>query len=399
MNANSLINNKNIWFYFLAILLIGNALIYYFFEPLNVDEVWHHAQIKRYFTGDFSHEPMLTNIPGLHISVYAIAQTLGLENTVAWRIISGLIGFVGLFFGFKFLKFLNTKEPLYRIGQYFFLPWLFSFIFLLYIEWYGVAFMVSGIHFTYKKQAWLAGLFFLILLLGKQNFIPWVFMAAIIYWIEFVNKKDYKSYFQLLPYALIGILFLVFVKWNDGISMEAKRLHTLSIEHENIIMALFLLGSLYVPLIKRQKIKKIFQNNTSKWIYFMGIFLIIFGILFFDSKHYFNSKKIACLHNNVANYLEDFWWFKAFAFVIISIGWTVIMSTSFKKKSMYLLYPISALTLIPVTLIEFRYSIPFLILFNIFREETDKKSEQRIFWLFVLQALAIFAIFSTGRFP
>ncbi|MGB1295023.1 MAG: hypothetical protein ACPG6V_06045 [Flavobacteriales bacterium] len=400
LQKNNIINNpKFLLLIFGIIILLGNLGVYLFFAPINVDEFWHINQINRYLNDDFSHEPMLTNIPGLHFIIFSISKLFNISTNAFFRLISGFVGTIGFISAIKLLQHFKVKNLGFQSLQLIFLPWLFSFIFLIYIEWFGVAFLVSGMYFTLKKKTWISCLFFLILLLGKQHFIPWVFMASIYFWINNVLGKSIKHYIKLLPYAILGGLFLVFIKWNGGISMEAKAMHSLSIEHENILTTLLLLGILYLPLLTLEKIKTIFNNKQKSWTFGILTILVTIGVIYFNPTHYFNTPKISCLHNSVINYMQLFLIFKAVCLLLMIVGIIHILTIPLREKSLYLLYPISILTLIPVVLVEFRYSIPFLILFNLFRVSENKSSERNLLIWFMFQALTIYILFALGYAP
>lgn len=400
LEKDKIINNPNfLLLLFVIIILLGNLGVYLFFAPINVDEFWHINQINRYLNNDFSHEPMLTNIPGLHYVIYLFSKTLNIRTIEFYRIVSGFIGIIGFISAIRLLQYFKVKNLGYQSLQLLFMPWLFSFLFLVYIEWFGIAFLVSGMFFTIKKNTWISCFFFLLLLLSKQHFIPWVFMASIYFWINNVIGKPIKHYLKLLPYAILGGLFIVFIKWNGGISMEAKAMHSLSIEHENILTTLLLLGILYLPLLTIDKIKSIFNHNIKLWVFIISSILLTIGVIYFDPSHYFNTPKISCLHNSVINYMQTYIIFKVTCLIFMIIGIIHTLTIPLKQKSLYLLYPTSILTLIPVVLIEFRYSIPFLILFNLFRVAENKTSERNLLIWFIFQALTIYTLFALGYAP
>ena len=50
------------------------ALLFSFQQDARVDEPVHLAQIRRFFGGDFTVEPRLTNIPGFHLLMAGLCQ-------------------------------------------------------------------------------------------------------------------------------------------------------------------------------------------------------------------------------------------------------------------------------------------------------------------------------------
>ena len=133
------------------------------------------------------------------------------------------------------------------------------------------------------------------------------------------------------------------------------------------------------------------------WIPTLAILLLIF-LATFTISHPHNFRSDYFLRNWFLYQLKDMFKYQLYAY--LAIAWSILSFavTPFRQKYQYWLYPISALALLPVWLIEQRYYIVPFVLFMLFRVPQARWTEVSLLLWSILLSIPLTIGFTSMKF-
>ena len=403
------------------ILALGLMLIIYMAalavmmnKELLVDEYTHYHQIINFRDKNFYVLEDLTTIPGYHLVMAVVSLAINHDSIRFFRVVNGFFGIASSVIFLSLFKEINHHISVERLIQYSLLPILFPFHFLIYTDTLSLLLVLSGIYLALEKRFNLSGFVLFLSLLVRQNNIIWLFLAFIIYCLDFcanklrANKSRSLSQSNFLGGGLVFILgiisFGVFVYINRGVALGDKLMHPGNeLNPGNIFFFLFLYFFLFLPSI----LKMLFDLSNkrkigkSTYLYLLGLLVSLYLIYMFkfDVVHPYNVEwQDYFLRNKLLGFMVSSPLSKTLYFIPMGLSVIHIYQRSISSPQLLLLFCLIAIFLMPSSLIEQRYYIiPFSLLIATF--PVENRSIEIITCILYLALSSIFVfLINSGRF-
>lgn len=386
------------------------------------DESSHAWQIDSFFRNDYQILPHLTVIPGYHF-LLAELQTLFHNDTTAFkRLISVLIGLLstGFFFALQGREHPQVS-PVNKTWQFAFNPVYFPFFFLIYTDPLSLLLILAALYFGRTKRYFFMGLSGIFSLLVRQNNIFWIgFLIFLTLREAGINwrrplKSVQKNLIAIIKINWLNLIagagFLTFLISNGGVALGDRTQHPSFAFHTgNLYLALILTVIIYLPFFL-SRFPEILRTGK-KWLgeklsaLIFGLSLVGGSLFFwfdFEVTHIYNRypQYWWFLRNIFLHAAENNLWLKgAFLFALI-YGILALIATPFRSQSLKIaFFTFSALTLLPSWLIEVRYAIIPIALFQLYRQEADRSTEVlQSVWQTALSFILLSTVFHTVYFP
>ncbi|KAF0982571.1 hypothetical protein FDP41_011501 [Naegleria fowleri] len=395
-----------------SLVLISNKVNEKVPEPY-MDEIFHIPQAMKYVQNKFSEwDDKITTLPGLYLFSYLI-EHVGMNvgffkefmgTSGSFRSINGLF-LVALFLLFG--KILHNDLRAFRLVLF---PLLYFFAFLYYTDVGSCLFVCMSFYFSRKEQITTSGICALIAVLFRQSNIIWAFWIVVSYLVEQLEKREnfeeqslisqiwifIKAIFanfsriliQFWSFVLLAIIFILFVVWNGGLTVGDKSNH-IAITHVSQFFYFFVFSCVMEPGLLIHRCLK-WKQEVKNWKGFT-LSLIILTPLCAALSYYFSYVHIFMLSDN-RHYIFYLWrkFFKIHISPTIQLKYCIIYSPIYVacllliyseiRKQRSLIWTIvficcTALNLIPLPLVEFRYFIVPFLLMNLNLKHVDSSLE------------------------
>ena len=364
-----------------------------------VDEGDNLVQIRMFLDGKFEVFKYNATTPAYHALVAFCAWLLETPPSLnSMRLISlgfGLSAVAG--FALSIRRLADPEVPL-AIGQFFFLPILFPFFFLLYTDVLSLGLLLFSVYGVLTRSERLAGLAGILAVVVRQNQIVWLlFNFLLLYVIKngfvlggaAIKEHCRRSWIFLLGFA--G--FVIFVILNGGVAIGDQEMHPpFAFYLSNCYFSLFLFLILFLPLhlCNFAKIRALVRQRRWWVASGLGLLLAIY-VPTFTNTHPYNLVP-GFLRNTLLHLATKTLTAKILFFIPIAYAILSLAVAPLKQRGFYLLYPFWFLSLVPVWLIEVRYYLVPYSLFLLFRERRHKTPEYGL----LLYSLAISIFFFWG---
>jgi len=366
------------------------------------DEKYHYKQISWFTEGKFEIIPMLTTIPGYHAFVSLFAMWFDDLSFLKVRIISFSISLTIIPLFYFLAKQFGAKEPLKKTLQFIFLPIAFIYVPLVYTDIFSTILILLALFFAVRQKYHTAAIISIASIAVRQNNIVW---HTFIWVYSFVSLHGFSlspkiiwNYFRKSFLFPLGILlFAVFVILNEGIAVGDRTGHQAGFYLGNIYFFLVIAGVLFFPITISRIIEIVRLKSWRKIGVGITVGLLIstsFAILL-PQLHPYNGD-LRFLRNIILNvsYHDYKWAYMAAIF----LGYLSLHTLKLQKNS-FLVYPFTAMYLLPSWLIEQRYAIVSISLLLVMRKEESAKTEWlTIFYYIALSALLLWMLISTKLF-
>jgi len=360
----------------LALFLVA-ALLYSFQQAARVDEGVHFDQIRRFFSGDFTLEPTLTNIAGYHLLMAGLSHLYGTTSLPVVRSLNAAFGGILIIVFALNMRAIHNSVPLGRVAQFAFLPILFPFFFLVYTEVLSVLLILLALLATLRQRYVLAILACGLSTLVRQPNIVWLLLLPLISNIQQHERwpgiNDLQSIVAgFWPAAFVIIAFATFVATNQGVALGDAGKHPGEFIPRvgNIFFLLLVYSIVFAPLVlgrMRQSVRYVCRNRIAVLVLVAAFLIYLFG---FENTHpYNNAASEYFLRNCLLMTLSSSAFFKVVFFVPMAIAiMDLIAAPDFRRQRAAILL-VTALSLVPSWLIEQRYYIIPFALLMLFRDE------------------------------
>ena len=354
---------------------------------LIADETYHLLQVMLFLAHQFYLGPSLSVPPGYHALVATISALLDIHFLSGFRIIHALLSLSCL--GLTWWYWLRTAPsfPLIQSLQLLATPLLWPFYWTMYADLTSVAILLTGLLCVLERRYRWAAAIGLLSLLFRQHNVFWLgfywalalaqegFWHNLMLWLRSPAQKRAGLAHLFSPGARTTIVFaiplaafIVFIILNNGIAVGDRSNQTFGGLYPLQLFGFFLvLWILLLPLhiANLPKIVHLLLRQPA-WIPVLCILFLIF-ITTFSITHPHNFRSDYFLRNWFLYHLKDMFKYQVYAFVGITWALLSLAVTPFRERAQYWLYPITALALLPVWLIEQRYYIMPFVLFMLFR--------------------------------
>lgn len=364
-----------------------------------VDEGDNMVQIRMFLRGEFELFEYNATTPVYHAIVAGLAWLLGAPPSLnAMRLISLGLSFSAVAGFVLAARRLAVAEAPLALGQFFFLPILFPFFFLIYTDVLSLGFLLFSIYGVLNRSEKLAGLAGILAVVVRQNQIVWLFFSFLLLYLlkngfllEWPRLKEHCRRCWLFLLGFAG--FVLFVILNDGVAIGDQEMHPpFAFYLSNGYFSLFLFFFLFLPLHVGNFAQVCALFRRHRW-WVGGGLALLFAIYLptFTNTHPYNFVpgflRNSLLHLATATLVAKILFFIPIASAILSL-----VVTPLKRRVFYLLYPFWFLTLVPVWLIEVRYYLVPYTLFLLFRERRRQSLEYGL----LCNSLAISMFFLWG---
>jgi len=388
----------------LSIATVGYLLIRD--SDLLVDEIIHYRQIESYLHGVFERDPKLAMLPSYHLVIAALSYVLGVETISGLRLLSLIFGLASVFVFYRCSTKLNGQAASLRTLDYFLLPILFPYFFLLYTDSFAMLFLLLAVNEYLERRYSSAGVFCGLSILVRQTQVVWACMLLAMIYIDTNGCKFTWAAVQTLlkrcwVFVVVILGFGVFVINNGGLAVGYLQYHpSFTWNLENVFFSLLSFFFLFLPL-HLVNLPQIRWPVKQPYLFLIGC-LVLSGIFMFtftvDHPHNLYYRRF--LRNRflkifTSNVLLQ-------ASLLIPILWSILSLSicSLHRRSQYLLYPFWLFSLLPVWLIEARYYIPAMTLFLLFKKPEQIKLEKWLAcYLCILSTILFSIILSKKAFP
>ena len=393
---------KHLTAYVVFFIIVSNTLIIYALTKdygLFNDESAHYSQIRDFVRGS-SVLHCLSTLPGYH-AVMAFLATFFADSSRSFvRFLNVVFSILSVFVFYLCAKTVHNKSSVEKTIQFWLLPLLFPYFFLIYTDVLSLWFILLMMLLLLKKRFQIAALSGIMACLVRQNNVVWLAFAIVFIWgEEFSFRKDLHSLNCLLQKCLLfvfGILSIVFYLVVNGHLVPCRpELHPLTFSLGNVYMALFLLCIFYLPIhvANARKIYSLLQDHKIHLIYLI-LFCGFFVFPFVSINPQNNNGQDWVLMNYLLGQLKSSIILRALlcipiAYVILSLFVIKLMKPVYR-----LFFIFSFLFLAASWFVEPRYYIIPFSMFILFRRPKGPVVEYFAIFFSLILSIALFSLVS-----
>jgi alpha-1,2-glucosyltransferase len=372
-----------------------------------VDEAAHTIQVWMFTSGKLEIFAGTTMIPTYHAMLALAERATGVHNIALLRFVNLLGGLLLPVFVWQLVAMYSPQEAGRRTVQWFYMPLLFPFFFFVYTDVWTLTAVLATQLCALRKRYFLAAFAGLAATLLRQDMIVWVGMAWLLVllgdsdfsaWRRSWRSLLWPGFARALPLFVVMLAFVFFFLWNHGVAVGDRTRHETAFNPTNIYYFLICAWLVFLPQNVRAapRIGRLLRRPACIALLVAG-FALYMGT--YANTHEYNSEGLRFhLHNEGLYWLTNYPWIRAVAFV--PIAWVVLSLcvtdlAEPRLRIMYLVAPLSA-GLHP--LIEQRYYLPALTLFQVWRPTAGARWENAMLVAYVVIMLWIMWGTISGRF-
>lgn len=393
-----------------SIILAGAALGHraVSLQPsLLADERAHAWQIWTFFIGRLEIHAVLTMIPGYHAVIALLERAVGYHDVALLRRLTLLGSLLLPVFVWKLVAIQSPQRAGLRTVQWFFMPLLFPFFFLAYTDVWAITSVLATLYWALRGRRLLAGLAGLVAVLMRQDMVIWVGMAWLLVVLGETRldswRRDWRNCLEAgfargLPLLSVLLAFLTFFLWNGGVAVGDRARHYVGLNLTNVACFLLCAWVVFLPQNVRAapSILRLLRRPLCVGLLLAG-FALYMGT--YANRHPFNSGELRFyLHNEVLYWLTQYAWLRALAFVPIAWMVLTLCVTRLAEPRLYILYLVAPLSVGLHPLIEQRYYLPALTLFQVWRPDAGAGGERALLASYVAIAPIVMWGIVTERF-
>lgn len=380
-----------------------------------VDEQHHYRQITSFLQGHYALDEKLAMLPGYHAAVALLGKLLGFGSLPAVRLVSVAAGFVAaaVFFRMCWSGPSNNRSDggerdvstaALRTAQFYYLPILFPFTFLVYSDVGSLVPVLGMIAASLRRHHLLAGVLALVSLLYRQNNIFWVSLALTITYadaegVKLSTESLVRHAKRSWPLVLAHVAFLTFIVANRGVAIHDRDSNPLGIFWNNLFFALACVTLFFLPMhvANLPSMLALVRRHPVA----CTIVLLAVGVLFFwpHAIHTYNADPYM-LKNWALLRMKENLPFRVGVFVMVMFALASLSVTRLRTPWMWVIYPFIVLSLVTPWVVEPRYWIIGLSMLIFARARQPAWVEYSMAAISFVLALAMFWGVETMRwFP
>jgi alpha-1,2-glucosyltransferase len=325
------------------------------------DEMHHLRQIERFCQGDWSADPKLTVVPGYHLLSALAGRLWGDCSLLPMRAVNLGFGLLSVLVFHAAASAAGVRQPLMRTLQYYFLPVLLPYHFLVYSDSISLLALLAAMALTLRGRYGAAGVVGALSILLRQTNVVWLLFFCVYALLE---EGDARRAWPFVPGILI---FVVFVVWNGGVAMGDQRAHQLGLHWGNVFFLLLLFFPLFLPrclaLLWRHRERLGELPLAALLAAAFVLFLLVFGVA-----HPYNRFE-GFLRNDLLLLVEEHPLLKAGLFVPVAGALAALWFDRLQRGVFHVLYPLALLSLLPIQLIDQRYAFVPLVFHLLLRKD------------------------------
>lgn len=369
---------------------------------LRSDEGFHGPQIWDFYRGHWVVRHYTTMIPTYHAVVALTAKLLGGYMDAKLRVITLVGGLTVPLAAWKHGRYAAATEGGTKTLQTFFFPALFPFFFLIYTDVWCVGAVLGLTYFALRKRLILASICALIAMALRQDSVLWVGFAWLLTVLNGVErpylwKPLLRGVARTWPLLLAGLAFVVFVIVNKGVAVGDRKAHQAGLAVTNLYSLLIWSWVLFLPQNLRAlpAIGRLLRRRP--WI------LLLLGAAFtlymftYANKHPYNSNDMRdWIHNELLFWMDRGAKYRVAFFVPLAWSGLMMAVTPFPQRRMYWLLPVGAFYACMHPLVEPRYYLSALVLFQLWRAPLSAIWEDVILLYGIIVSVIVFYLSVAG---
>ncbi len=368
------------------------------------DEYATIPQVEIFLSGDWTVRDDLAVPPTYHALVASIARLLGIrsvqQNLNGLRLISLLLSLPVVAWFFLCARKIDSANASLRSLEFLFLPILLPYLFILTTDAFALTIFVLAVWLALEDHPALAGVAALLDVLVRQNQIVWV--AWLFVW-TYLRDHGWSLRPALIlrhlvrgwTFCLIFAGFVVFVIKNHGLTLgHHEQVHPPGVYLGNVWFALFLCSFLLWPIFLVR------LPNTLGLIRRRPLLLVAVGLVFVlysatfqvtDPANDLAAKEVnkEFLRNRLLDLATSNLATRTAFFLPIALAILSLAALPLHERGSWSLYPFWVLAIIPVRLIEQRYSLSGFTMLLLLRVLERRRVEWLQLAWFVLVSLFI----------
>ena len=286
----------------------------------------------------------------------------------------------------------EPKEAGRRTVQWFFMPLLFPLYFLIYTDVWALIPMLVMQHLALSRRHLLAAIAGLVATLMRQDMIIWVGLAWLIVvldgfdfgtWRLTTRAQMRSALLRGLPLFSILVAFAVFYVWNKGVAVGYRHLNPTTFNPTNIAVFLLCAWAVFLPL-NLAALPRVWRLLRRPLPLLVGGIGFVLYLALFSNTHQFNGPDLRFyLRNELLVWMTDFRWIRAAAYVPMAWMAATLYVTPLAEPRLRVLLPVALLSAGLHPLIEPRYYLPALTLFQVWRCRGDSVAEHALLAIYV----------------
>jgi len=374
--------------------------------PALADETHHLRQIRTLLEGRFERLDSLTTLPTYHALVAALARALGASSLDDLRLVTLLFSVATVVVFREAARAVAPRDADARALGLALLPILFPFLFLLYTDVLALLCVGASVLACLRGAFLAAGLAATAAVAVRQSHAVWLVMVwamcafemggAALSW-RFARRFLAATW----TFAAGALGFAAFVVWNGGVALGDRAMHPSAGVHvENAYFALALFFLLHVPVCIARADAAL-GRLRSPWAVAGVALLALLYLVAYDVDHPYNQPVYhGFLHNRLLHAFEATP--AARAVFVAAAGFSALLLAALPlgRPSFALLYPAALASLLPVWMVEPRYALVPLALFQVFRAPFGARIEGLLLALWAAASAYLLAGAVSGRlFP
>lgn len=392
-----------------ALLLVVALVINVLLSPIKLlaDEGAHGLQILYLSQGRWEVVEGLTTIPGYHVLLGSLFWLTGITTLDSARLVSSLVSLPAVVVFYAMARRLHARAAVTATLQFFLIPFLLPFYFLLYTDGLSLFLVLLSIYLAMQGRRTTSAVVGMVSLLVRQNNIVWVvFGAWILYLEEFgarITVSNLGSFARKNPaYVLAAVAFLAFMVLNGGVAIRDQHAHPMRLSPNNVYFLLFLYFLVLLPVCLARTVDVVRWCLHKRYVLIGSVLFFCLGYFTFTNDHPYNQLTLdvfAAIYNEDAElvggmpFLRNLFLvevansrlMKALFFVIVTLSLMIILHTHRHRPYARWVLPFCVLFLAPSWLIEQRYTFVPLALLLLGRTP----SSERLEWSTVIVNLSL----------
>jgi alpha-1,2-glucosyltransferase len=371
------------------------------------DEGFHVSQAKAFFDGQLVVLRGTAMVPGYHAALALVERVFGHHGVIFLRFIN-LVGSLLLpWLVWRLVAVNAALESGRRAVQWFFMPLLFPLYFLVYTDAWALVAVLAMFDCTLRRRHVLAALVAAAATLLRQDMIVWAGMAWILAvvgdgdlarWRAGWRERLRPGLQRGLPLLIVLLAFVVFYVWNGGVAVGDRERQSVRFNLTNVACLLLCAWLVFLPqnLAAVPRIRGLLRRPICIALLLAG-FALYMGT--YANDHEFNSSRLRYfLHNEWLYWLTESPWLRAAAFV--PMAWMALTATvtDLAAPRLRIVYFFALLAAGLHPLIEQRYYLPALTLFQVWRGASGARYENAMLVLYAIATTWIVWGIASGRF-
>lgn len=257
------------------------------------DEWVHWSQIHRFLQGDTRiYSEYLTNVPGFHWLVTALLAPWGIQSPGAARGVTALFTAAAVVLVYRIRRQLHPADAQITAAQFFFLPTMFVYGFLVYTDVPALALLLGALLATLREHHRAAAALLLASMAVRQNQVLWVvFLAVLAAWpilcdgAESLRQRRLPTRAWLAavlertwPYLAVFGVFCAYWAINGSIAYSAAQSRYSHPDfHPDIGNLVFLLATvaLLMPFHVAGGWRHALEGPASRWMQAAGLAVVV----------------------------------------------------------------------------------------------------------------------------